>query len=269
MYGILQLKEYNSLHKYKLKKSIQKFYKTNTISFFNSLFTLLSDTKLEYKTFNNKKQLIKILSHIKNIDTNGKIFKSVISYNNKKYIQNIFLKECFIIDMYALLIERNTKENVYKRFIQENSLYNCNNFSNIEVFCTYVTSRLVEEKITPHFPFFYGFVQTYLKKHTLNITEEYDKETIDYVKDDPYNNIKFKIIKKKNEIYLETYNTPILLLATEQMDGDLLNYFHDKEDNDETIKDREWLSYIFQVISALTVIQKYFNLHHNQEKNWP
>ena len=52
MYGILQLKEYNSLHKYKLKKSIQKFYKTNTISFFNSLFTLLSDTKLEYKTFN-------------------------------------------------------------------------------------------------------------------------------------------------------------------------------------------------------------------------
>jgi hypothetical protein len=263
MYNIFQLKEYDSLHKYKLKRSIQKFYKTNTVSFFNSLFTLLSDTKLEYKTFNNKKQLIKILSHINNIDTNGKMFKSVIAYNNKKYIQNIFLKECFIVDMYALLIERNTKENLFKQYIQENSLYNCNNFSNIELFCTYLTSRLVEEKITPHFPFFYGFVQTHLKKHTLNITEEYDKETIKYIEEDPYNNINFKIIKKKNEIYLETYNTPILLLATEQLDGDLLNYFHEKVDNDETIKDREWLSYIFQIISALTVIQKYFNLHHN------
>jgi len=263
MYNIFQLKQYTDKDQYKLKRSITKLYKSNHTSFFNVLFTLFSDTKLESKTFNNKKQLIKVLQHIKDIDVNGKIAKGVIRYNHKQYIRNIFLKECFIVDMYSLLIERNTKQNIYKRYIQTNSLYNLNNFSNIELLCTYLTSKLVEEHISPHFPYFYGFAQTYLKKHTTNITDEYDEEIIDNIQEDPYNNIDFRIIKKNKNIYLETYNTPILLLATEQLDGDLLNYCNEKEDAQEEIEETEWLSYIFQIIAALTVIQTYFNMCHN------
>lgn len=263
MYSVFQLKNYTDKNQYKLKRSIKKFYNCDNITFFNVLFTLFSDTKLESKTFNNKKQLIKILKHIKNIDVNGKIVKSLICYNNKNYIQNIFFKECFIVDMYSLLIERNTKKNVYKNYIQTNSSYNINNFSNIELLCTYLTSKLVEENISPHFPYFYGFAQSSFKKHTTNITEEYDKNIIKSIQEDSYNDIKFKIIKKNNKVYLETYNTPILLIATEQLDGDLLNYCSDKEDSQETIEDNEWLSYLFQIISALHVIQKYFNMCHN------
>ena len=263
MYNFLQLKQYKDLYQYKLHKSIKKMYNINDISPFNVLFTLFSDIKLEEKTFNNKKQLIKILKIIKHIDVNGKIVKSIIRYNNKNYIQKIFLKECFIVDMFALLIERNTPSNHFKQYINTNSMYNINNFSNIELFCTYLTSRLVEEHLTPHFPYFYGFSQTHLKKHTTNITEEYDKHIIGNIENDPHNNIDFKIIKKNNEIYLETYNTPILLIATEKLDNDLLNYIHEKEDNNENIEDGEWLSYIFQIIAALTIIQKYYKLCHN------
>ena len=263
MYSIFQLKEYKTIQKYKLTKSIKKFYHSHNTSFFNVLFTLFSDTKLEQKTFNNNKQIVKLLQHIKDIDVNGKIFKSVIRYNRKQFIQNIFIKECFIVDMYSLLIERNTKQNIYKRYVLANSMYNVNNFSTIELLCTYLTSKLVEKKISPHFPFFYGFVQTILDKHTTNITEEYDEDVIRSIKKDPYNPIEFKIIKKKTNVYLETYHTPILLIATEQLDGDLLNYCNDKEDNGDTIEREEWLSYIFQIIAALTIIQKYFNMCHN------
>ena len=263
MYNIFQLKLYNELDQYKLKKSIQKLYKCNDTTFFNSIFTLFSDTKIETKTFNNNKQLVKIIKKIKHIDVNGHIVKGVIRYNRKQYFKKIFLKECFIVDMYALLLERNTKENIYKQYIQTNSLYNINNFSNIELFCTYLTSKLVEENITPHFPYFYGFSQTYLKKHTTNITDEYDADIINSIKDDPDNTIKFKIIKKNKKIYLETYNTPILLIATEELDGDFLNFCDEKAENQEHIDETEWLAYIFQIIAALTVIQKYFNMCHN------
>ena len=263
IYSIFQLKKYDPLYQFKLKKSIHKLYKVNHTHFFNTNLTLFSNIKLEYKTFNNSRQLIKLLKNKKNIDVNGKIITSVIQYKHKQYINDIFLKECFITDMHALLIERNTKENIFKRYIQEHSIYNRNNMSNIELLLTFLTSKLVEKKLTPHFPFFYGFSQTIFNKHTINITEEYEQDVIDNIKKDPFNDIRFKIIKKDNEVYLETYNIPILLIATEKLDGDLLNYIHDKEDEEKDISNEEWLSFIFQIIAALTIVQKYFNACHN------
>ena len=205
MYSIFQLKEYKTIQKYKLTKSIKKFYHSHNTSFFNVLFTLFSDTKLEQKTFNNNKQIVKLLQHIKDIDVNGKIFKSVIRYNRKQFIQNIFIKECFIVDMYSLLIERNTKQNIYKRYVLANSMYNVNNFSTIELFCTYLTSKLVEKKISPHFPFFYGFVQTILDKHTTNIKEEYDEDVIRSIKKDPYRTRRVVIVHISNYRRLNNY----------------------------------------------------------------
>ena len=263
IYSIFQLKKYDPLYQFKLKKSIHKLYKVNHTHFFNTNLTLFSNIKLEYKTFNNSRQLIKLLKNKKNIDVNGKIITSVIQYKHKQYINDIFLKECFITDMHALLLERNTKQNIYKKYLCRDNLYNLNNTSNIELLLTFLTSKLVEKKLTPHFPFFYGFSQTIFNKHTINITEEYEQDVIDNIKKDPFNDIRFKIIKKDNEVYLETYNIPILLIATEKLDGDLLNYIHDKEDEEKDISNEEWLSFIFQIIAALTIVQKYFNACHN------
>ena len=263
IYNIFQLKDYKDLDQYKLKKSIKKIYNTSDINFFNSNLTLFSNIKLEYKTFNHSNQLIKLLKIKKNIDVNGKIIKSVIKYKKKKYIKDIFFKECFVTDMYALLLERNTKENIYKQYLCQDNIYNLNNSTNIELLITYLTSKLVEENKTPHFPLFYGFSQAIFDKHTINITEEYEKDIVDNIKEDSYNQIKFKIIKKKDEIYFETYNVPVLLIATEKLDGDLLNYISDKLDESEDISNLEWTSYIFQIIAALTISQKYFNLCHN------
>ena len=89
----------------------------------------------------------------------------------------------------------------------------------------------------------------------------------------PHNTIIKEVCKQlnyKNEKYcLETIIDPKIVPKTysiidqdlfiyyemEYMEGgDLLNYIHDREDNDETIDNEEWLSYIFQIISALTII---------------
>jgi len=263
IYSIFQLKKYDPLYQFKLKKSIHKLYKVQHTHFFNSNLTLFSNIKLEYKTFNHSHQLIKLLKHKKNIDVNGKIVTSVIRHKHKQYIKDIFVKECFITDMHALLLERNTEKNIYKEYICQHNKYNLHNTSNIELLLTFLTSKLVEKKLTPHFPYFYGFSQTTFNKHTINITEEYDKEVIDNITTDPRNDIPFKIIKKNNEMYLETYNIPVLLIATEKLDGDLLNYIHDKENDDEYISVEEWLSFIFQIIAALTIVQKYFKACHN------
>jgi hypothetical protein len=263
IYSIFQLKKYDPLYQSKLKKSIHKLYEVKDTHFFNVNLNLFSNIKLEYKTFNHSRQLIKLLKNKKNIDVNGKIITSLIRYKHKQYIKDIFLKECFITDMHALLLERNTKQNIYKKYLCQDNLYNLNNTSNIELLLTFLTSKLVEKNVSPHFPFFYGFSQTIFKKHTVNITEEYEQDILDNIKKDPLNDIQFKIIKKNNEVYLETYNIPVLLIATEKLDGDLLNYIHDKEDNEEDISNGEWLSFIFQIIAALTIIQKYFNACHN------
>ena len=263
IYSIFQLKQYDSLKQYKLKKSLRKLYKTRSNHFFNFNLTLFSNIKLEYKTFNNERQLIKMLKHKKNIDVNGKIVTSMIQYKHKLYVRDAFIKECFVTDMHALLLERNTKKNIYKKCIRNHNIHNLHNSSNIELLLTFLTSRLVEKKITPHFPYFYGFNQSTFDKHTINITEEYEPDVIDSIKKDSYNTITFKIIKKKGEVYLETYNIPVLLIYTEKLDGDLLNYIHDKEDNEEDISNEEWMSYIFQIIAALSIVQKYFNACHN------
>ena len=263
IYSIFQLKQYDSLYQYKLKKSLRRLYNVKNTHFFNSNLTLFSNIKLEYKTFNHTRQLIKLLKHKKNIDVNGKIVTSVIRYKHKQYIKDIFVKECFITDIHSLLLERNTNDNIYKQYIRDHNMHNFNNTSNIELLLTFLTSRLVEQKLTPHFPYFYGFSHTIFKKYTLNITDEYDKEVIDNIAEDPLNDISFTIIKKKGEIYLETYDIPVLLIATEKLDGDLLNYIHDKENDEEDISNEEWKSFIFQIIAALTIVQKYFKGCHN------
>jgi hypothetical protein len=263
IYSIFQLKKYDPIHQYKLKKSLRRLYNVKNTHFFNSNLALFSNIKLEHKTFNHTRQLIKILKHKKNIDVNGKIVSAVVRYKHKQYIKDIFIKECFITDMHSLLLERNTKDNIYKQFICSHNMYNLNNTTNIELLLTFLTSKLVEQKVTPHFPYFYGFCQTTFKKYTLNITDEYDKDLIDTISSDPLNDISFTIIKKKDEIYFETYDSPVVLIATEKLDGDLLNYIHDKESDEENISNEEWMSFMFQIIAALTIVQKYFKACHN------
>ena len=251
-YRKLGLKPQTTLEKSTLNKSIKRHFKSSNIDNFNSYFTLFSLRNLNNKTFNNKKQILKIFKKKKNITFNGSIYKCLIKSRGKKYNVDIFIKETPVINPILFYINYDINLNTnynYKNYIINNLLFSQNNSSNIELFVNYILSKLVELNITLHFPYFYGFNIVTMNKFTI----ENDHSITNYVID---KNIKYKMYKNNN---IERYDIPTILIYTEKLCNTLYNYIKYKD----IILECEWSSYIFQVISSLSIIQKYFNLYHN------
>ena len=66
-------------------------------------------------------------------------------------------------------------------------------------------------------------------------------------------------LKEDNTDFIETNKYPVQFLCSEILDGDLFNL----KIREEKATDEEWLSYLFQTISALTVAQRYYKLYNN------
>lgn len=251
IYSKLGLKPQNNIETKILNNSVKKNFKISNIGNFNSYLTNFS-IRINNKTFNNKKQIIKIIKKKKNVHINGGLYKCLIKSNGKKYNIDIFIKESPIINPLSHInynIDTKTDYS-YKNYIINNLLFNKDSNSNIELFINYLVSKLVELNISPNFAYFFGFNLVTMDKFTI----EYENNTLnlDSIK-------KYKLYKKKNTSYLEIYDIPTILIYNEKLTDDLNNYIRYKN----TILEHEWSNYILQVIFGLTLIQKYFNICHN------
>lgn len=255
-YKNLNLKDIKNKDKNLLEKSIKNLFNCQIVSLFNSNYLLFDIVNLDQKRFNNIYQLIKLIKKKKNqkIHINGHIYKGLIKYKKKYVFKKIFCKECPCFNPLYLNIGCNSNNDPYNDFILHDFKYNLNSSVNIEIFISYLLSRIVEHKISPHFSIFYGSANTTMKKYTSEISEE------ELLKLDSKNTEKITIYTNKyNENFLERYNFPVNIIFSEKLDSDLYNYSNSKINITET----EWASYIFQIISALVICQKYFSLYHN------
>jgi len=254
-YTSLGLKPIDNLNNKLLIKSIRRHFKTIEIYNFNSILYLFSNCNLNKKILNNSNQLIKILKKKKYIHTNGSIYKGIIKYKNKYLYKTIFIKEVPIINPTVLNINMDQSQIInYKNFILSRYINSYNSASNIELLCCYLTSKLFELNISPHFPLFYGYNVVILDKYTSEVSEDWidlNFELIDFDKN--------LIIKNNNNFFLQRNNFPCLLIYMENMVNDLYHYIYQSG----KILEYEWSCYIFQVIAGLTVVQKYYNLYHN------
>ena len=252
IYNKLGLKPHYIKDKEKLNKSVYKYFNISSVHNFNTNLTYFSIHKLNSKTFNNTRQVVKILRKKKHIHINGSLYTCQLKYRNKYYINDVFIKESPIINPLFIQLDykniSNTDQYSYENYMLNDLIINKNNSSNIELFVNYILSKLVDLDLSVHFSHFYGFNIVTMNKFTshyeshLNLTK-YSKK---------YN---FTIYKN----YIQRTNLPTILIYTEKLNSDLYRYILTKH----TILEHEWSCYIFQIISALTIIQKQYNLYHN------
>jgi len=126
--------------------------------------------------------------------------------------------------------------------------------SNVELLSCYLTSKLYELNISPHFPLFYGYNVVILEKYTAEITNEWldlNLNMIDFSK--------CSIINNNNKLYLQRENFPCTTIYMENLSDDLYKYIY----KTTKVSEYEWSCYIFQIIASLIIVQKFFNLYHN------
>lgn len=250
-YNKIDKKKINTKDNLKLNKSINKIYNLNKINNFSHIINLFTSTNMTDYRLNNINQLRKILKKVKFISCNSGIYKAEIRNNKNIYYKNIFIKEISIFpyDNIKLKDDDQDEEILYLKY---NYKFNNNATHNIELFISYLVSKLVEEGLSENFPLFYGYNTVNMKKISYQLESI---EELNFIKKNKSD--KYSIIKNGNYI-LEEYNKPCLLLYSELLDISLYNYIK----NNKILED-EWRCILFQIIAALVVIQKNFNLVHN------
>ena len=216
LYLKLGLKINNDKQQQILHKSIKRLFKIRSISSFNPYLSLFSIRNIDNKTFNNKHQIIKLINKKTKKRVKNAIFKGLISVNNKQYFKNIFIKECPLFNPEHIQIDMSISEDgiySYKNYLLYKFLYDLDNSCNTELFVNYLTSKLTELNICPHFALFYGYTIVIMNKFSQECNNSYIKPTS-----------KIRLINNNN-IYIERTNFPCLLLFTEKLDDELFNYF--------------------------------------------
>jgi hypothetical protein len=232
-YNKLGLKPYinNTLEEnFKKKLQINEIVHNNVMKELFSIYT-------HSKTFNNNRQITKLLKKQKNINDNCSIYNGTIKFKNKNIYTKIFIKKVYFFNPLILSV---VSDKFYDKLSLYSNLFNKCNSANIELFVYYLCSKLVEMKISPHFPYFYGFSQC---------EENIYRKQLNYVEQRRLNYPTNKFIN---------YNIPCMFLFLENLTGELFSYL-----NNNKYSINELTSYIFQLLASLSIIQHYFNLSHN------
>lgn len=257
---------------------VGKFFNVRAASLYFYNYTLLSNYHHSNTVFNYKYRLVHIYKHLKKVFEHGNTYFALIKHNGNLLKRKIFIKELpsINVDLYlnhiSLMKKMDTRFPNYftEQFIHY--LYNYSNPSYIDIFSHYLCSRLVEEGISPHFPLFYGLINTVFNKYTNKFTDRADYDDFlegnDGVKkNEHYRTLEFDDLEKYKA---EIKDFPVYLMATEVMDYDLADFiaeeteiFENSIGYDNATYEGNILSTIFQTIAALSVTHNLWSLYHN------
>jgi len=248
---------HNEKDKNTLSNSIKEHYNIfGDPEFFHPILTLFIRSNMCKKRLNNRYQVNKLIKKINYIDRNVKLLKAqVYDLKTKKNVNKLtIVKESPLVPIHFYQLYEKQLQlgsqlvNTYDNYLFVQN-FNCiNNSAYVEILITYLTSNLYENKITPHFPLFYGTAATKLKKFTFKY------------KDNKYALPQYncKIIYKKKKKLLEVSNFPVQLIFFEKINFSL----YDLVENVKYNKDI-WMSLVFQVSAALNILQNRYNICHN------
>lgn len=238
-----------------LFQSFQKYFPINKISLYFPYLDYFSNN-CKHKILNSKYTLQKLIKKRGRVDIHGKIFKGEIKTKNGKYINNLFIKECPILELlnYYYLLEKYELSLLPSR---NNDLYSIinslENAAYIDVMCCYLCSKLVEKNICPSFPKYNGTFSAIFKEYTFDITDDIELYEDSGLLEDTEN---FKLYKNNDGIFIKCYDFPVQLLCTEYIPIDIKTI--------EDIFDIDFIrSITFQIIFSLSMAQKHYNIIHN------
>ena len=218
---------------------------THPIEVYNCNLELLSSST-NNKSFNNRNTLFKLIKKRFRLSYSGIVFKGLIRHKRNNYYRDVFIKEVPIYPVnfnYEINIEEKHNYNYYKNYY----INNHNSTANIEVFLSYITSRMTELDISPTFGLFYG-------SYSVNL----DKFSYVLKKDHKLNIANSSIYDLPDKQIIQKRNCPIYLLALEKLDISIetLNSVHDLDE--ALIK-----SILFQIYAGIFTMYTIMGIRHN------
>jgi len=248
LYKYLNVGDINTKIFATVKKSLKQNYKIyDKISMYSANLELLSyNTK--NKKFNNKYSLFKLLKKKYRLGYKGFVYKAIVFHNRKKHYREIFMKELPIFPPQYNYNLNKYKTHNYNEYKYNFYKYNHHSSSNIEVFLSYICSKLYELRVSPNFCLFYDCYSVVLKKFS------YELDKISH-------NIKStncKIFESSDEIILEKKLCPVILLALEKLDFDLDTINLENEIDLDFFK-----SIFFQIYSSIYIMYTVAGVQHN------
>jgi hypothetical protein len=179
--------EFDKKYPIQLYKCLSKYYniKDTYIRFYFPYIEYFSqeDKLIDYDSrFNNIYSLVDILESSKIIDENNIKFTGVVNKNNSEFSTEIVIKHMPILNFENIMLLKKhlkTKKNNIlmpsQPLVPFGKLSSFYNSAYIETMVSYITSKLIEKNICPHFPYFYGYCIFNENDTLYNITDDIDK----------------------------------------------------------------------------------------------
>ena len=229
------------------------------ISLYHPILDIYTKTNISGKRLNHRYLALEVGETDVDINESARISKVKVEINKKGTCQwrKAFIKEIPLVPLrHTALLDRAKKEPIRSKitnFLIYGNLYSIENSAYIEQLTSYLCSNLVENNITIHFPYYYGSVGGIFKTFTFSESESAN------IQNDVRTLAKgYRIVKKQNDFLIKVPKIPTNLLILENVGiclGDIL-------DNKEYCRE-EWLSYVFQVVAALSIVQSRYKMTHN------
>ncbi len=238
----------------------EKYHFIGKLNHYNPTLSLYNTNRLYEKKLNHQYTALEIGEKISQINESTRKVKLLVCLDNKpakSQWRKAIIKELPLLPLkHTGLLKRASQEptrNKISNFLIFSNLYSINNSAYIEILVNYLCSNLVENKITTHFPLFYGNMGGILKTFTYSESQSSSVSQQEYML--PKNHV---ITNRGKKTYIKIPKLPTHLVFQEDVGlclGDLLdaNGYHKEE----------WMSYVFQVIAALSIVQSRYKLIHN------
>ena len=231
---------------------------------FHPVMTLFARNNFQGKRLNHKFELQEILEIVERFNTNvhtvrGKVRANCNSYKKSETTRTCLVKEIPLLSKGHLKIWDSVKNRPLRcqpdSYELYRTLFNIENPAMIEVLCTFLTSNLVENNLSPHFPLFYGTVNSQFKNFTYSERASKDLET----SKSPLVPKRYRVVREGSRNRIQVNNCPVQLLFTEMIGEETLGDIVDRE----KFQGNRWRSYCFQVVAALSIIQSRYKMYHN------
>jgi hypothetical protein len=246
----------------RIKSNVQKFYNISDFSYFTPHIKLFSNFINNSKALNNKYNLFELVSKKKRFGITGYCYNAKVKtssnniFHKKVFVKEVPLFEPTNIDLYYKSVNEKLSNISPVGQAVNDGFYNLNNPNNVEMFTCYLTSKLIDENISPSFNRYFGCYYVNLDKYTYDIG---NSECIISQLEDLLNaneNIKYR--QKSSESLMEYPNVPTYLLITEyerfSIDYLALN---------ELLSYELIMSCVFQIFAAIITMKKHFGIKHN------
>ena len=243
-----------------LAKNIRQFFPTQcNISFYHPFLEVYARNNLHTKRLNHQYRLVEIQHHLDEFDLHVKQYRAQIMRKRLRggisfETRHVVIKEIALLPI-NLLTVYNTNETLnilptsHSR-IAIQYLYSPSNPAYLELFASYLCSYLVETEVNPHFPLLYGTASVLFKFFTYAVA----KGTSPYLNP----NKKIRSYMKNDTTHYVVPRVPVQLIFQES-----LKFRLDEILAHEGYCAKIWKSYLFQVLSALSIVYQKYRLCHN------